>query len=93
MTPFFPASNLTSFRHGNLRSSSPQRPLEDMQIIYAIFAGSVIKEGAGKCATQVSAAQLLLLALLRGSHVSHYPFPRRTPTGRYWAGVHKLDCR
>jgi hypothetical protein len=33
-----------------LKSSSPQMSLEDMKIIYAIFAGLVIREGSGKLA-------------------------------------------
>jgi hypothetical protein len=44
----FPAINLTSFKLGCLKTSSPQRPLEDMQIMPAIFYDWVIRVGSGK---------------------------------------------
>jgi len=37
-----------AFPPRHLKSSSPQGPYEDMEIIYAVFAGSVIREGFGK---------------------------------------------
>jgi hypothetical protein len=52
MTPFFPANNLTSFRNGYLKSSSLPRPLKDIKIIPAGFAGLVISEGFGKLVAQ-----------------------------------------
>jgi len=39
---------LASFYHGHLKSFSPQMPTEDMEIISAVFVGSVISEGFGK---------------------------------------------
>jgi hypothetical protein len=48
-TPFFPPPEvLASYFRRRLKSSSPQRPPEDIQIISAVFAGSVIIEGFGK---------------------------------------------
>ena len=46
--PAFSADNPSSLKNGYLKSFPPQRPLEDMQIISAIFADSVISEGFGK---------------------------------------------
>jgi hypothetical protein len=46
--PAVPAVNLVCPFHPNPKVSSPQMPFEDMRIIYAIFAGSVIMEGSGK---------------------------------------------
>jgi hypothetical protein len=39
---------LASFYPGHRKSSSPLMPLEDMEIISAVFAGSLIREGFGK---------------------------------------------
>jgi len=51
IAPFFTAINLTFFKLGYPKSSSPQTFKEDMEIIYAVFAGSVIREGVGRQAT------------------------------------------
>jgi len=50
MAPALDAGNLASFNLWHPKSSSPQMPWEDMQIISAIFARSVISEGFGKIA-------------------------------------------
>jgi hypothetical protein len=44
----FPPGNLAFFNHRHLKSSSPQLPLEDMQIISAISVSLAISEGTGK---------------------------------------------
>jgi hypothetical protein len=44
----FTANNLNFFKLGYLKLSSPPRAWEDMKIISAVFAGSVIREGFGK---------------------------------------------
>jgi hypothetical protein len=44
---FTPGVLASSFRR-HLKSSSPQMPGQDMEIISAVFAGSVIREGFGK---------------------------------------------
>jgi hypothetical protein len=44
------------------KSSSPQKPWEDMKNIYAVFAGSVIREGSGKLVT-IAALNILCLDL------------------------------
>lgn len=46
--PAIPATNPAFLCPPLLESSSPQMPLEDMQIIYAIFLDSVISDGFGK---------------------------------------------
>ena len=46
----FSGGKITFFQGGHLKSSSPQTPLEDMKSIYAVFVGSVIREGFGKIA-------------------------------------------
>ncbi len=38
-------------KNGHLNSSSPLTPLEDMKIIYAVFADLGISEGFGKVST------------------------------------------
>jgi hypothetical protein len=43
-----PVGNITHHHHLHLKTSSPQRLWEVMQIIHAIFDGSVIREGSGK---------------------------------------------
>jgi hypothetical protein len=51
MAPSLSPGILTSIYHGYQKSSSPQRPGQDMQIIYAVFAGSVIIKSSGKIST------------------------------------------
>jgi hypothetical protein len=46
--PAIPAGNPVFLYHCHLKSSSPQEATEDMEIIPAISAGSVIREGFGK---------------------------------------------
>jgi hypothetical protein len=48
MDSAIPASNLTSFKLGYPKSSSPQTPMEDMEIINAIHASLMIIEGHGR---------------------------------------------
>jgi hypothetical protein len=50
MTPAFPAGFLSRFNLRHMKPSSPQIPLEDMQIIHVVFAGSAIRAGFGKLA-------------------------------------------
>jgi hypothetical protein len=44
----YPAANLASFKYRHPKSSSPQMPLEDREIISAVFVGLGIREGFGK---------------------------------------------
>jgi hypothetical protein len=46
--PPIPAGILALPYHRQMKSSSPQRPSEDIKIIYAAFAGPAISEGFGK---------------------------------------------
>jgi hypothetical protein len=45
---FHPSPMFGAFSRRHPKSSSPQMPLEDMEIISASFSGSVIREGFGK---------------------------------------------
>jgi len=48
----------------DLKSSSPQIPLEDMQIIYVVIAGSMIRKGSG----YIFSEQLLIKVRARMAH-------------------------
>jgi len=55
--------------------------LEEMEIISAVFAGSVIREGFGKLSSHVTLENCPPL------------FPWLTLTGRSWFGLLKLHCQ
>jgi hypothetical protein len=64
-----PAGNLAFPYHRHLKSSSPQMPVQDYNIIPAVFAGSVISAGFGKIVCISPSAHFKLFGRLR-SHGS-----------------------